>query len=140
MGTTRRIFTKELKAAAVRRLELGASANEVARDLQVNPNEVHRWRRESRHFGQLAFGGYGNRRSEVAPRTRSVVFRLTDAEFEELEKAFAKGPARSLSDFVRAQVLGGRGQPSLVQIDAKLNELTQAAQQIISAIPRLEKS
>lgn len=140
MGTTRRVFTRDFKAAAVRRLELGASANEVAQDLQVNPNDVYRWRREARHFGQHAFGGYGHNRSGVAPRTRSVAFRLTDAEFEGLEKASAKGPARSLSDFVRAQVLAGRGQPSLVQIDAKLDQLARAAQRIISAICKLEGS
>lgn len=140
MGTTRRVFTKECKAAAVRRLELGATASEVARALQVNPNVVHRWRRESWRFGTQAFGGYGNSRGEVAPRTRAVVFRLTAAEFENLEEACARGGARSLSDFVRSQVLSGAGQPSLAQIENKLNELAQTAQQIVSAVRRFEGS
>ncbi len=124
----------------MRSLEAGASAAEVARALQVNPNVVHRWRRESWRFGEQAFGGYGNSRTEVAPRTRAVVFRLTDLEFESLEKARARGGARSLSDFVRSQVLNVAGQPSLAQIESKLNELAQTAQQIVSAVRRFEGS
>lgn len=140
MGTKRRIFSKESKAAAVRSLEMGASATEVARTLQVNPNVVHRWRREAWRFGAQAFGGYGNSRTEVAPRTRAVMFRLTDVEFENLEKARARGGARSLSDFVRTQVLSGTDQPSLAKIESKLNELAQTAQQIVSAVRRFEGS
>ena len=140
MGTKRRVFSKECKAAAVRSLEMGASVTEVARALQVNPNVVHRWRRESRRFGGHAFAGYGNSRTEVPPRTRAVMFRLTDVEFESLEKARARGGARSLSDFVRSQVLSRAGQPSLAQIENKLNELAQTAQQIVSAVRRFEGS
>ena len=140
MGTKRRVFSKECKAAAVRSLEMGASATEVARALQVNPNVVHRWRRESWRFGGQAFRGYGNSRTEVTPRTRAVMFRLTDVEFDNLEKARARGGARSLSDFVRSQVLNGAGQPSLAQIESKLNELAQTAQQIVSAVRRFECS
>jgi transposase len=140
MGTKRRVFSKECKAAAVRRLEMGASASEVARALQVNPNVVHRWRREWWNFGAQAFGGYGNSRTEVAPRTRAVMFRLTDVEFDSLEKARAKGGARSLSDFVRTQVLSGTDQPSLAKIESTLNELAQTAQQIVSAVRRFEGS
>lgn len=124
----------------MRRLEMGASASEVARALQVNPNVVHRWRREWWNFGAQAFGGYGNSRTEVAPRTRAVMFRLTDVEFDSLEKARAQGGARSLSDFVRTQVLSGTDQPSLAKIESKLNELAQTAQQIVSAVRRFEGS
>jgi hypothetical protein len=119
---------------------MGASVAEVGRTLQVNPNVVHRWRREAWRFGALAFGGYGNSRTEVAPRTRAVMFRLTDVEFDNLEKARAKGGARSLSDFVRSQVLSGTDQPSLAKIESKLNELAQTAQQIASAVRRFESS
>ena len=48
MGLSRRIFTKEFKLAAVQRLERGSSIGEVARALEVNPNVLHRWRREIR--------------------------------------------------------------------------------------------
>jgi transposase len=46
MGQSRRKFTKD-KEAAIRRLELDASAAEVARACEVNPNILHRWRRQS---------------------------------------------------------------------------------------------
>ena len=48
MGLNRRKFTREFKEAAVRRLELGASVAEVSRACEVNPNVLHRWRREFR--------------------------------------------------------------------------------------------
>ena len=51
MGLSRRKFTKEFKEEAVRRLELGASIAEVARACEVNPNVLHRWRRELRDYG-----------------------------------------------------------------------------------------
>jgi transposase-like protein len=47
MGLSRRLFTKEFKLAAVRRLEQGVSIGEAARALEVNPNVLHRWRRSS---------------------------------------------------------------------------------------------
>src|SRR5258708_8136332 len=115
MGTERRVFSKECKAAAVRSLEMGASATEVAHALQVNPNVVHRWRRESWRFGGQAFGGYGNSRTEVAPRTRAVMFRLTDVEFENLEKARARGGAGTPSALVRFPALRVGGQPPAAQ-------------------------
>ena len=48
MGLSRRMYTKEFKLAAVQRLEQGVSLGEVARALEVNPNVLHRWRREFR--------------------------------------------------------------------------------------------
>ena len=50
MSLSRRIFSKEFKEAAVRRLELGASICEVARACEVNPNVLHRWKRELRGY------------------------------------------------------------------------------------------
>ena len=38
MGLSRRAFTRELKIAAIRRLETGSSIAEVARAFEVNPN------------------------------------------------------------------------------------------------------
>jgi transposase-like protein len=62
MGLSRRKFTKEFKEAAVRRLNLGASIAEVARACEVDPNVLHRWRRELREHGAKAFTGNGQRR------------------------------------------------------------------------------
>jgi transposase len=62
MGLSRRLFTKEFKLAAVRRLEQGVSIGEAARALEVNPNVLHRWRREFRTGPGNAFPGNGKQR------------------------------------------------------------------------------
>ena len=64
MGLSRRTFTREMKLTAVQRLETGASIAEVARAFEVNPNVLHRWRREFRQGPGNAFPGLGQRRWE----------------------------------------------------------------------------
>src|SRR5579864_4229441 len=84
MGLSRRTFTKEFKEAAVRRLELGGSMAEVARACEVNPNVLHRWRRELRDFGPKAFAGPGQRRQEegrVAELERKVGRQALEIDF-----------------------------------------------------------
>jgi transposase-like protein len=62
MGLSRRQFTKDFKLKAVQRLEQGISIAEVARALEVNPNVLHRWRREFRNGPGNAFPGNGKPR------------------------------------------------------------------------------
>src|ERR1700674_1630411 len=64
MSMSRRQFTKEFKEAAVRRLELGASLAEVSRGCEVNPNVLHRWKRELHEHGVTPFTGQGKVREE----------------------------------------------------------------------------
>src|SRR6266567_486874 len=59
MGLSRRQFTKEFKLAALQRLEMGTSVAEVARAFEVNPNVLHRWRREFRQGPGNVFPGLG---------------------------------------------------------------------------------
>jgi transposase len=84
MSLSRRQFTKEFKEAAVRRLELGASVAEVARACEVNPNVLHRWRRELHDCRAAAFSGNGRRRSEesrVAELERKVGRQAMEIDF-----------------------------------------------------------
>jgi transposase len=84
MGLSRRKFTKEFKEEAVRRLELGASLAEVARACEVNPNVLHRWRRELRDYGTNAFIGNGQRRadeSRLAELERKVGRQALEIDF-----------------------------------------------------------
>src|SRR2546425_7070758 len=84
MGMSRRQFTKEFKEAAVRRLELGASVAEVARACEVNPNVLHRWKRELRGYGAKAFTGNGKMRAEesrVAELERKVGRQAMEVDF-----------------------------------------------------------
>lgn len=84
MGLSRRKFTKEFKEEAVRRLELGASIAEVARACELNPNVLHRWRRELRDYGARAFTGNGQRRLEdgrIAELERKVGRQAVEIDF-----------------------------------------------------------
>jgi transposase len=57
----RRVFTREFKLAAVKELESGKPAGYVARQLEVNTNVLHRWRREFKEQPTTAFSGQGRR-------------------------------------------------------------------------------
>src|SRR5437867_10078337 len=81
---SRRKFTKEFKQTAVRRLESGQSIAEVARALEVNPSELHRWRRELQEHGERAFSGVGKKRAEesrVAELERKVGQQAMEIDF-----------------------------------------------------------
>ena len=84
MSLSRRTFTKEFKEGAVRRLELGASVAEVTRACEVNPNVLHRWRRELRKHAAKAFPGEGRRRieeSRIAELERKVGRQAMEIDF-----------------------------------------------------------
>jgi transposase len=84
MGLSRRQFTREFKLAALRRLETGASVAEVARAFEVNPNVLHRWRREFRDGPGNAFSGPGKRRWEegrVAQLERKIGQQALEIDF-----------------------------------------------------------
>ena len=84
MGLSRRTFSKEFKLAAVQRLEQGVSLGEVARALEVNPNVLHRWRREFRQGSGNAFPGNGQRRwseGRIAELERKVGQQTLEIDF-----------------------------------------------------------
>ena len=84
MGLSRRQFTKEFKLAALQRLEMGASIAEVARAFEVNPNVLHRWRREFRQGPGNVFPGLGKRRWEegqVAQLERKIGQQALEIDF-----------------------------------------------------------
>lgn len=57
---TRRIFSKEFKKEAVKLVtEGGQGATSVARNLDVHPNVLGRWVRQSKENGDNAFPGNG---------------------------------------------------------------------------------
>ena len=104
MGLSRRQFTKEFKLAAVRRLEMGASIAEVARAFEVNPNVLHRWRREFRDGPGNAFPGPGKRRWEehqVAQLERKI-------GQQTLEIDFLKGCLQRIEEQRQLQAMTGK--------------------------------
>jgi transposase len=70
MAVFRRKFTREVKMAAVRRLETGSSIAEAARAFEVNPNVLHRWRREFRMAPGNVFPGAGKRRCDETEKAK----------------------------------------------------------------------
>jgi transposase len=84
MGLSRRMFTKEFKLAAVQRLEQGVSLGEVARALEVNPNVLHRWRREIRQGPGNVFPGHGKQRwseGRIAELERKIGQQALEIDF-----------------------------------------------------------
>ena len=61
MGKSRRVFTRDFKLAAIKELDSGKPVGYVARRLEVNPNTLHRWRRELKKQPTKAFSGQGKR-------------------------------------------------------------------------------
>jgi transposase len=80
----RRKFSKEFKQTAVRRLNSGQSAAEVARALEVHPSDLHRWKRELEEHGERAFNGAGKKRAEetkVAELERKIGQQTVEIDF-----------------------------------------------------------
>ena len=84
MGLSRRQFTKDFKLAAIQRLERGVSISEVARALEVNPNVLHRWRREFRQAPGNSFPGNGKPRwseGRIAELERKIGQQALEIDF-----------------------------------------------------------
>ena len=84
MALSLRKFTKELKVAAIQRLDAGASVAELARAFEVNPNLLHRWRKEFRHGPGKAFPEGGKRHwdeTKVAQLERKVGLQTVEIDF-----------------------------------------------------------
>src|SRR5437762_14270340 len=77
MDLARRIYSRELKIAAMREIDNGRTIGEVARQLEVSPHLLDRWRGEWRARGDLAFPGIGRR--AVAPAFTELQ-RITELE------------------------------------------------------------
>src|SRR5580704_3215662 len=107
MRVSRRTFTRETKMAAVQRLETGSSVAEVARAFEVNPNVLHRWRKEFRQGPGNAFPGAGTRRwdeTQVARLKRKVGQQTVEIDL--------KGCLRRIEEQRMLQALTGKPRPT----------------------------
>jgi transposase-like protein len=108
MALSRRRFTKEVKLAAIQRLDAGASIAEVARAFEVNSNVLHRWRKEFRDGPGNAFPGGGKRRwdeGKVAQLERKV-------GQQTLEIDFLKGCLQRIEEQRLLQAVTGKPRPA----------------------------
>ena len=84
MGLSRRVFIKEFKLAAVRRLEQGVSIGEATRALEVSANDLHRWRAEFRSGAGNVFRGNGKQRwseGRIAELERKIGQQTLEIDF-----------------------------------------------------------
>ena len=59
MDLARRVYSRELKVAAMRDIDAGRTIGEVARQRELSPKLLERWRGEWRARCELAFPGQG---------------------------------------------------------------------------------
>ena len=104
MGLSRRTFTREMKMAAVQRLETGSTVAEVARAFEVDPNVLHRWRREFRQGPGNAFPGLGRRRWD---ETQQAKLERKIGQ-QTLEIDFLKGCLQRIDEQRMLQALNGK--------------------------------
>src|ERR1700727_2668125 len=104
MGMSRGKLTKEVKGAAIQRLDGGASIAEVARAFEVSPNLLHRWRKEFRHGPGNAFPGGGKRRWD---ETKGAQLERKVGQ-QAVEIDFLKGCLQRLEEQRMLQALTGR--------------------------------
>ena len=102
LNLSRRKFTREFKLAAVRRLEMGASAGEVARACEVNANVLHRWRREFRDGVETAFPGLGRQRQSEQNRIAELEQKIGQ---QTMEIAFLKRVLQRTEEARRLQAM-----------------------------------
>jgi transposase-like protein len=105
MGLSRRKFTREWKLAALEQLQGGASVAAVARAYEVNPNLLHRWRREFQQSPATAFPGMGQRRPE-ADRLAQLERKIGQ---QALEIDFLKGCLQRIEE--QRQLRASMGRP-----------------------------
>ena len=96
--------------AAIRQLEAGCSAAEVARAFEINANLLHRWRKEFRHGPGNAFPGPGKRRWEEA-RVAQLERKVGQ---QTLEIDFLKGCLQRIEEQRMLQALTGKPRPASI--------------------------
>ena len=66
MGRTRRIFTRDFKIDIINQVQAGKPIGQVARENDLHPTLVNRWKREYAENPEKAFSGRGNPYKDTA--------------------------------------------------------------------------
>ena len=66
MALKRRRFTREFKFQVVREVEAGKPVGQAAREHQIHPNLITRWRSEFSKYAEKSFAGNGNQYKDEA--------------------------------------------------------------------------
>ena len=83
MSEKRKFYSKEFKQKAVELSNVRGNVQEIAMELDVNPEFIYRWRRELKSDPQLAFSGNGNKQlTEEQKEIARLKRELADARME----------------------------------------------------------
>jgi transposase len=108
MDLARRVYSRELKIAAMREVDSGRTLAEVARQLELSPNLLDRWRSEWRAKGELAFPGNGRGNT---PSAFNDVQRIAELERKigqlTMENDFLKKALQHFKDLHPPAVVNG---------------------------------
>lgn len=66
MSLKRRQFTREFKLQVIHELEAGKALAQAAREYQLHPSLLAKWRTAHRHYAERAFAGNGHRYRDEA--------------------------------------------------------------------------
>ena len=109
MDLSRAVYSRDLKIAAMRALDAGSGAGEIARKYQLSPKLLERWRGEWRAKGELAFPGIGRR--GVDPPALDDARRIAELERKigqmTMENDFLKKALRHFRDHHPPAVVSG---------------------------------
>ena len=105
MDLARRMYSRELKVAAMREIDSARTISEVARQLELSPKLLERWRSEWRARGELAFPGNGRR---GVSRGFPELQRIGELE-RKIGQLTMERSGRSGGDRGRSEIGGDRG-------------------------------
>lgn len=66
MAVKRRKFTREVKLQVVREVEAGKPVAQAAREYEIPPTQITKWRQLQRQYAERAFAGNGHMDKEEA--------------------------------------------------------------------------
>lgn len=103
VAVKRRKFTQEFKSQVVREVEAGKSLGQVAREYEVHPTQLRRWRQLQQQYAGRAFAGNGHAYREEArvAELERMVGQLT------MENALLKKALRRLEEHGGVLTQGG---------------------------------
>jgi len=109
MDLARLVYSRDLKIAAMRALDAGSAAGEIARKYQLSPKLLERWRGEWRARGESAFPGTGRRGADLA--TLDDARRIAELERKigqlTMENDFLKKALQHFRDYHPPAVVSG---------------------------------
>ena len=109
MDLSRGVYSRDLKIMAMRALDAGSTTIQIARQYQLSPKLLERWRGEWRAKGELAFPGIGRRGIETTGLDEARRIAELERKIGQLtmENDFLKKALQHFRDHHPPAVVGG---------------------------------